>query len=314
MTKKPLVSIIIPTYNRAEFLSKAIESALNQTYDNIEILVVDDGSTDNTKKVVQNLQKNNSNIRYFWQKNSGGAAKPKNKGIENTKGRYIAILDSDDEFLPTKIEKQLQTFKKSKSDKLMAVGTDAKEIYKEKNKIRIFHVPNYDNPLKELLKHDYMGSGSAMMYKKELFHEIGMFDENLKSGQDAEMRLRIASSGYNFHFIHKPLFKYKIHKGNISQSISAEKKSNDVEYIFKKYKKYYRKNPNIYSIKLRYDGTRNMYLKNKKKAKKKFIKSIKVNPLNLRSYLYLFLSFLGVNIYKKINEFRHSIKNFYRLV
>ncbi|MFB6226496.1 MAG: glycosyltransferase family 2 protein [Candidatus Paceibacteria bacterium] len=308
---KPLVSIIIPTYNRANFLPTTIKSAINQTYDNTEIIVVDDGSTDHTQEVVEKIQEKHPKIQYYWQENSGGAAKPKNKGIKKSKGKYIAILDSDDEYLPTKVEKQVEAFKHKDIEDLMAVGCGAKEVYIEKDEQREFIVPNYSNPLKELLKHDYMGSGSAMMYKRSLFDKVGFFDEKLKSGQDAEMRLRIATNGYKFYFIQQALIKYKIHKGNISQSISAANKTEDVQYIFNKYREYYLENPKILSIKLRYDGTRNMYLNNKSKARKKFLKSIKFNPLNIRSYLYLLVSFLGCKAYKKINELRHKVKKYF---
>lgn len=312
--EKPLVSIIIPTYNRANFLPQTIKSALQQTYQNTEILIIDDGSTDNTKQIVKKIQNKYKKIKYFWQKNSGGAAKPKNKGIKKSKGDYIAVLDSDDEYYPNKIEEQIKIFKTKQSKKLMAVGSYAKEIYMDTKEERVFKVPNYKEPLKELLKHDYMGSGSTMMYKKKLFDKIGHFDENLKSGQDAEMRIRIAVNGFGFHFAQKPLFKYKIHQQGMSESITAKKKSKDVEYIFNKYKKYYTEDSKIYSIKLRYDGTRNMYLNNKTKAREKFIKSIKNNPANIRSYLYLFFSLFGTSFYKKLNSIRHRIKGFFKSI
>ena len=93
----PKVSIIIPTYNRANLLPRAINSVLNQTFKDFELIIVDDGSTDNTRKVVKEFEEKDSRIKYIWQENFGGPAKPTNTGLKISKGKYIAFLDSDNE-------------------------------------------------------------------------------------------------------------------------------------------------------------------------------------------------------------------------
>jgi len=93
---KPKVSVIIPTRNRANLLSRAIKSVLNQTFRNFELIIVDDESTDNTKKVVKNFQKKDSRIKYIFLKNHKGVARARNTGIKNSKGEYIAFLDDDE--------------------------------------------------------------------------------------------------------------------------------------------------------------------------------------------------------------------------
>lgn len=98
------VSVIIPTYNRAEFISDAIESVLNQTFEDYEIIIVDDGSTDNTKQIVQSYT---SKVKYYYQEQSG-VSSARNYGIKAATGEYIAFLDSDDQFLPQKLEKQVE--------------------------------------------------------------------------------------------------------------------------------------------------------------------------------------------------------------
>jgi len=108
---KPLVSVIITTYNRAYCLKKAITSAINQTYDNLEIIVLDDGSTDNTELVVKKIS--DSRIVYIRHQKNKGIGAARNTGIKNSKGSFIAFLDSDDEYLPEKIEKSLEVFKDS---------------------------------------------------------------------------------------------------------------------------------------------------------------------------------------------------------
>ena len=102
-----LISVIIPAYNHAKYLSEAIQSVLNQTYQNFEILIVDDGSTDNTRQVVQNYT--DQRIKYIYQENRGLAAS-RNAGLRVTQGEYVAFLDADDIFLPHKLEVQLDWF------------------------------------------------------------------------------------------------------------------------------------------------------------------------------------------------------------
>src|SRR4030065_2324353 len=96
------VSVIIPTYNRANFLKKAIKSVLHQTFKDFELIVVDDGSSDNTKEIVSRFIKDGAKIKYIYQKNSGGTSNPRNVGIAHASGYYLAFLDSDDQWLPEK--------------------------------------------------------------------------------------------------------------------------------------------------------------------------------------------------------------------
>ena len=109
--KNPLVSVIIPTYNRKHLLKEALGSVFSQTYKNLQVIVVDDGSTDNTQDIISDFK--DKRITYIKQGHRG-ASSARNKGIENAKGEYTAFLDSDDRWLPTKIEKQMDVFKNSK--------------------------------------------------------------------------------------------------------------------------------------------------------------------------------------------------------
>ncbi len=106
----PTVSVIIPTYNRANLVSRAIKSVLNQTYQDFEIIVVDDCSEDNTEEIVKSF--NDSRIRYIKHKKNKGGSAARNTGIKRARGKYIAFLDDDDEWLPSKLEKQIMLFEK----------------------------------------------------------------------------------------------------------------------------------------------------------------------------------------------------------
>jgi len=107
-----MVSVIIPTYNSEKYIEKTVVSALNQTYKNLEIIIIDDCSKDRSRELILNLAKQDRRVRYFFQEKNQGAAVARNTGIKNAKGKYIAFLDSDDVWLPNKIEKQIIAIKK----------------------------------------------------------------------------------------------------------------------------------------------------------------------------------------------------------
>lgn len=307
--KPPKVSVIIPTYNRADLLPRTIESVLNQTFKNFELIIVDDGSTDNTEEVVKEFQERDERVRYIWQENSGGAAKPKNNGIKNSRGDYIAILDSDDEWLPDKLVKQLELFESSSHPELGFVDCNALMVDEKSGKHWEYRIPPYKNVLKEILARDYMGSGSGIMYKKSVFDTIGLFDENLKRGQDWEIRIRIAQK-YGFDCVDEPLYKYYVHSENLSSTLRKGEKVKDLEYVFNKYKKYYEQNYKICSTKLRYTGTTYVLTGQIKKARQSFLKSIKTNPLNLKSYACLGFSLFGSEVYYGLTQLKMRLRGF----
>jgi len=118
--EKKLVSVIIPTFNRADLIEYSIISVLNQTYQNFEIIIIDDGSTDNTREVVHSIK--DKRIKYIYYKHVGLPASARNKGIMIARGEFIAFLDSDDIWLPKKLEMQIKTF--NKIPNLLLVATN----------------------------------------------------------------------------------------------------------------------------------------------------------------------------------------------
>jgi len=179
----PIVSVIIPTYNRAHVLARAIQSVLNQTYQDFEIIVVDDGSTDNTEEVIKSF--NDPRIRYIRHEENKGAAAARNTGIKAAKGEFIAFQDSDDEWLPKKLEKQMEAFDNA-SPKVGVVYTGFWSI--EGN------VKRYS-----LNKEIVHKEGDIHCFKK-----AGMFDERLHRLIDWELWIRV-SKYFDFKFIDEPL-------------------------------------------------------------------------------------------------------------
>lgn len=208
----PQVSVIVPTYNSAQYISEAIDSVFNQTYEDWEIIVVDDGSTDNTKEV---LRKYSSKIGYFYQENKGPSS-ARNKGIKSAKGKYIAFLDADDMWMPEKLKLQMDVISKEPSIGLVSCdgyiidmdGVIQKQITKRRylNKKKL---------LDDLLFRNVIGATPSLLVRKECFHVVGLFDETLAVGEDRDMWLRICRR-YEFRNIGKPLIKVRYRKGSQS--------------------------------------------------------------------------------------------------
>ena len=190
----PLVSIVIPVYNGENYLSEAIDSALNQTYDNIEIIVVNDGSSDNTDKVAKSY---GDKIRYF-KKENGGTSTALNVGIKNMKGEYFSWLSHDDMYYPDKILKQIQELSKLE-DKNTIMMTDLDGINENYEKI---YKTNYmehikAHPLREKsMLHPIIYNqthGCTLLFPKKCFDEVGLFDETSLVAQDFEFFYRAFS-------------------------------------------------------------------------------------------------------------------------
>ena len=196
----PRVSVIIPTFNRANLAREAIESVLSQTFQDFEIIVIDDGSTDKTKEVLFGIQ--SDKVRYIYQTNKGPAA-ARNAGIRIAKGKYIAFLDSDDLWLPTKLEKQLELFEKLPPE----VGLVHCSVFlkKEKN-LTLKQAKARGNPLRDFLLNTdnaYL-STPASLVKRECFDKIGLFDETLRVSEDKDFCIKIAQH-YKVDYVNEPL-------------------------------------------------------------------------------------------------------------
>lgn len=199
----PKVSVIIPTYNRAKLLPRAIKSVLTQTFQDFELIIVDNGSTDHTKEIVNDfVEKEGSKVKYFYQGNQGSSV-ARNLGITKSRAEYIAFLDSDDEWLPEKLEKQLALFENTAFDNLGFVGCCNIDIDNKKEKR--FCPYKKGDILKELLSRKIVHSSSGILTRKRVLKATGYFDEDLQISQDIDMWIRI-SRNYKFDFVKKTAF------------------------------------------------------------------------------------------------------------
>ena len=197
----PLVSIIIPVYNGENYVEKAIESALNQTYKNIEVVVVNDGSTDDTEKIVK---KYGEKVRYFSKEN-GGVASALNYGINVAKGSYVSWLSHDDMYDARKIEEEVNYIHEDNEIIICNVTL----IDKDDKVIEECIIPDmFEKSVKTFLAaNPYVAlNGCAMLIPKSLFEKYGYFDELLKYTQDYDLWFRFFAKGFTGDNIQEPLY------------------------------------------------------------------------------------------------------------
>lgn len=186
---KPQVSIILPTYNRALTLPRAIDSVLNQTCKNLELIIVDDGSTDNTKKIVKEYQQKDKRVIFLENKKNLGAAKSRNKGIKISSGKYVAFQDSDDEWMPTKLSVELDIFSRHKDVGLVFSNAKKTKRIPIKNKTEETMLSG-ESLTNKLLLNNFIDI--HVLIKKDCLIQSGFFDEYLPRFQDWELWIRLS--------------------------------------------------------------------------------------------------------------------------
>lgn len=227
-----LFSVIIPTYNRGGSLIKVLNSLVNQTYKNFEVIVCDDGSSDNTEEVVHSYI-NILNIKYFWSENWGGPARPRNIGISKSVGKWICFLDSDDWWYSKKLESCLPFINEYEFIYHSLDVFDCNRHIKTNKKIG--KKLNSDI-LKNLILNGNIIPNSSVIVSKSILSIAGKIseDKSLVAVEDYDMWLRIAKITSKFKFINKPLGAYSWENStNISQ-ISNDRIAKEIT-IFNRY-------------------------------------------------------------------------------
>lgn len=215
-----MVSVILPVYNGGLYIGQAIESILSQTYKDVEIIVVDDGSTDNTERVVRSYE----NIHYICQDNSGPSA-ARNKGMAASEGDYIAFLDSDDLYKENKLEEQVKTFEQNKDVDI--VYNDCIAVDKDLNYINtLISEGVYENEkdfLCMLLFRQIVPVPASIMLRRKCFEEGCVYSERYKHTEDYEYIIRLAQK-YKFMYIPEPLYIYRRHENNLTNAHKIQEK------------------------------------------------------------------------------------------
>ncbi|EKD29075.1 MAG: glycosyl transferase family 2 [uncultured bacterium] len=224
------VSIIIPVYNGSNYLAQAIDSALAQTYKNIEILVVNDGSSDNGQTESIALSYGNK-IRYFFKKN-GGVSTALNLGIREMTGEYFSWLSHDDLYYPEKIEKQIDLLKKENFASNLIIYSDSEKIDENQKVIQKFICKEIEPRVfrLEIMKGNGV-DGCSLLIPKHCFYEVGFFNEKLRTTQDYSLWFEFS---YKYTFVHLPeiIVKSREHKSRTTyKRIDSHLKESNAMFI-----------------------------------------------------------------------------------
>lgn len=298
------MSVIIPNYNREKTLVNTILSVINQTYRNIEIIIVDDKSTDNSRNIIKNLAKKYNNIKYYFSNENKGANYSRNKGAELANGEYLAFLDSDDRFLPTKIEKQVEVLKQFKDKDIGIVFTNI--LINNKAVAPISE--NKIIKLEDIVFRNKLGGFSTVLIRKDIFFEIGKLDEDLLSCQDWNLYLKVLSK-YKGYMLSEPLVKYFLQPDSISKNKYYVLKGHEIvlNRIRKINSKYHLVAEDLLIYHQNYllgDIYRNFYMFNE--AKKKYISCLKYK-FNPKIVLKLLSMSVGKKPYNIIKEIKSKL-------
>jgi len=294
------VSVIIPAYNSCKYIQETIDSVINQTFQDFEIIIVDDGSVDNTKELIQAyIDRHPDKIRYIYQKNQGPAA-ARNTGIKASESKFIALLDSDDKWLPERLEHCVRALESD--ERVGLVHTNIMKIREDGQSIGVLdrqkqflsgHIFNY------LLNRKAHILSPTVLFRRECCNKVGLFDEHkICIGlEDREMWLRIARE-YKILYIDKVLAYYRVSESSLSRN--RENMMKGRHYVIEKFcpdgkNERLRKTALAQIYKESGDG----YLLGRKfsMARKQYMKSISYTPFIFWSWVNLVKSVLKVNVH-----------------
>ena len=288
-----LVSVIVPTYNRASLILRAVHSVLNQTYSDLECIVVDDCSTDNTKQVIESIDDNR--LVYLRHDVNKHASAARNTGIRQANGQLIAFLDSDDEWLPEKLAKQVQLIQ-SLPEKIGMVYCWM-DYYDENFKVIKEHHPTLKGRVfSYLLDKQALGACSTLLVRPEVVKAVGGFDESLPRGNDGDFIRRVCLE-YEVDFIPEMLVKYHIgHSGKRISDTDQQGIKNAIHSQLTKLEKFRNYIPvypkqfsNVYrSISMHYSQIGEVG-----KSVSFLLKSTRLRPFSLRLYKEILIILLN---------------------
>jgi glycosyltransferase involved in cell wall biosynthesis len=286
------VSVIIPTYNRAQFLAGAVQSVLTQSFKDLEIIVVDDGGSDAAEAVVKGFP--DAPIRYLRHARRQGGAAARNTGIQESSGEYVAFLDDDDEWYPEKLARQMHTILASPPE-VGGVYTGYFIVDRADGKIHSQMVPTERGDIhSQLLARNCIGSTSSMLLRRSCFDKVGMFDERLQSFQDYDLWIRLARR-YQFEFVREPLLKYFVHGEKIwtnSEALTA-----GLDLMLKKYgyaPAFRRKCSGYYlSLGVQYCDNSRFHA-----GRRALLRAVRLSPFAMKTYYYLGLALLGAAVFR----------------
>lgn len=304
-----MISVIIPTYNCAPYISEAIDSVLHQTCPDYEVIVIDDGSTDATRSIIENRY---HTVRYFYVENNG-VASARNYGIAKAHGDLIAFLDADDIWLPEKLEKQKELF--NKNEELGMVFTE--NSYFNEHGIIADKLNKQDSLMRgdivrNIFLHSYVVT-STVMVRRSVFDTVGLFEEELSVAEDDNMWMRIGIK-YGIALLDEPLVRYRKTTGSLSSNFSAVfiGVNKQVELLKSRY-------PDLYArigplaIRMKYadlyfsEAYRDFSRGNFAVSRTRFIDSYMNNPFRLKPLIFYVSTYLPAQIIEMIRVMKREV-------
>lgn len=308
----PKVSVIIPTYNNSQYIVEALNSVLLQTYRDFEVIIVDDGSTDNTYKNITGIITAHPNLlKYIYQENRG-LPSARNIGIKNSCGEYIALLDSDDAWLTNKLEQTINNLEENSEISMVysdmyLVNRQGDILHKwlqTKNNFCEGYIYN------QLIKENFI-IPSSVVIRRRLLDEVGYFDENITYAEDYDLWLRIAEKN-KIGLVNHPLVKWRQHDKNMSKNFEKCSK-----YLIKVFNKQIQKNISEKSNSLLRERLRILFFDvglyslealKLKEARDNFSSSLKIK-FSFKILIYFLSSFIPCFIIKQIKIIKRFSTN-----
>lgn len=235
------ISVIVPTYGRSTSLERAINSVLNQTYENFEVIVIDDNGIESTGNIltrkVMGKFSNHEKVKYIQlQKNSGGSI-ARNAGIEKAEGKYITFLDDDDEYYKTKLEKQIIFYKKTFPQNDGFINCQIK-VFRENKFIRDTKTKvDYQNLLFSAVSEKILGT-PTLFIPKQLLNSVGMFTDRTK-GQEWDLVVKLVAKGYKFRSMDDKLVRVNVSQNSITSDSNIDRRINGLKEVYLKQSSYF---------------------------------------------------------------------------
>lgn len=223
----PQVSVVVPAYNVRSYIEQVLDSLKSQSFENFEVIIVDDGSTDDTAEVVKPFCDRDSRFQLL-QKPNGGLSSARNYGIRHAHAPYIALLDGDDTYKPDKLATHVAVLDR---DSDVGVVYSASQAIRDDGRptfMTLSGKPLVSDPLIAFLYKNFIGHGSNAVFRRCLFDEVGEFDEGLRSSEDVDFWLRIAATRHwRFHRIPQVLCCYRVRPSGLSFNVAQMQRSHE---------------------------------------------------------------------------------------
>ncbi len=292
------VSVIVPTYERFDKLERGLKTVLDQSYQDLELIVVDDNSSQKYREKARDIVEKISDeadfpVKRIVNENNQGVSSARNLGIEKASGRYIAFLDDDDEWKSRKVEKQVE---KIEEDQINAVYTAAEMYNGEVNDI-VRKAEKLD--LEKMLERNRIGSPSKVMVEKEWLEKVNGFDEDIPSAEDWDIWIRLMNEGCKFGYIDEPLTRY--YQDDDSKSNQFEIATEGREKITQKHSELLERAGSKVKARHHLNRAKKQYtLGDSPGTRKNLSKTLKNNPLEFEAYalsfIYLFRRITGLEL------------------